>query len=128
MREKFVGISEVKFKEGIFIGPQIPELLKNENFETIHSSKENRAFKNISSNFLGNKKIENYKNLVEELSISQDIRLHHVIETVYFLHTQLKIFPDQQIAQMDPNIVGLCFWKLETEQAKKDIKTLFNIK
>lgn len=112
MREKFVGISEVKFKEGIFIGPQIPELLKNENFETIHSRKENRAniaFKNISSNFLGNKKIENYKNLVEELSISQDIRLHHVIETVYFLHTQLKIFPDQQIAQTDPKIVGLCF-------------------
>ena len=52
----FPGISAAKLKEGIFVGPQIREGLKDTGFEELLNLKELRAweaFKSVCSGFLG---------------------------------------------------------------------------
>ena len=63
LRQKFPRLSEAKIKEGIFVGPQIRNLLKDEHFDTILEGKEKKAWDNfrlVTKNFLGNKKSDNY--------------------------------------------------------------------
>jgi len=43
LREKFPRLSEAKLKEGIFIGPQIRELLKDEFFDILLQGDEKAA-------------------------------------------------------------------------------------
>lgn len=140
LRRKFARISEAKLKEGMFVGPQIRELFKDENFETTLSRTENRAwtaFKNVCSNFLGNRKSENYKDLVEELIQSYKTLGCNMSLKLHFLHSHLEFFPDnlgavsdehgerfhQQIAQMEkrysgkwtPNMLADYCWTLKRE-------------
>ena len=59
MRNKFPGLSYAKVKEGVFIGPQIKEIMSDEHFQDILSATEKDAwvaFKSVVTNFLGNKK------------------------------------------------------------------------
>jgi len=94
--EKFPAVSDAKLKEGIFDGPQIRTLFRDENFITQMNDTEKAAwqsFKNISQNFLGNEKSEDYQNLVEELlenfkqlGCLMSLKLH-------FLHSHLDYFP-----------------------------------
>lgn len=70
----FPAISDAKFKEGIFDGPQIRPLFNDANFVVKMSDMERAAwvsFKNISQNFLGNSKSENSKTLIGLLDESQ---------------------------------------------------------
>jgi hypothetical protein len=63
-------LSEAKIKEGIFVGPQIRELAKDKNFDSILNEVELTtwtAFKDISKNFLGNNKANNYQEIVEKV-------------------------------------------------------------
>lgn len=93
---KFPGISNAKLKEGIFDGPQIRTMLKDEAFVTTMNTKEKAAwlsFKEVVNNFLGNHKSENYKKLVadmlqnyQELGCLMSYKLH-------FLHSHLDYFP-----------------------------------
>ena len=58
---KFPRISDAKLKEGIFIGPQIRELMKDENFKIRLNDTKKRAwtaFVEVCHNFLGNKKMK----------------------------------------------------------------------
>ena len=60
----FLGRSAAKLKEGIFVGPQIPEVLKDTDFEELLNLKELRAweaFKSVCSRFLGNTRVTDYK-------------------------------------------------------------------
>jgi len=53
----FPEIIEAKMKEGIFVGPQIKQLLKDQDFCIKLNAVEKRAwkaFENICRNFLGN--------------------------------------------------------------------------
>ena len=53
----FPGLSAAKLKEGIFVGPQIREVLKDTDFDELLNLKELRAweaFKSVCSGFLGN--------------------------------------------------------------------------
>lgn len=94
---KFPFISDAKLKEGIFVGPQIRELMKDENFENAMEPIESDAwisFKNVVKNFLGNKKSVDYKNIVgamltnfQKLGCNMSIKLH-------FLHSHLDYFPE----------------------------------
>ena len=67
---KFLKVSEAKLKEGIFIGSQIREVLKDPDFEKeltsikLHAL---RAFKWLCANFLGNKKLPSFKMGVKDL-------------------------------------------------------------
>ena len=60
----FPGLSASKLKEGIFVGPQIREVLKDTDFEELLNLKELRAweaFKSVCSGFLGNTRVLDYQ-------------------------------------------------------------------
>ena len=57
-------------KDGIFVGPQITQLFKYQDFSTKLNSTKRRAwkaFENICRIFLGTEKAENYSEIVQEL-------------------------------------------------------------
>jgi len=59
VRNKFPNVSDTKIKEGIFIGPQIRELMQDKQFNEDLDENERNAwlsFKRICNNFLGNHK------------------------------------------------------------------------
>ena len=75
---KFPSISwkSAKIREGIFVGPQIRQLLSDDNFDTLMNQAELNAwlsFKSLCSNFLGSNKAENYRDLVENVSTSYHV-------------------------------------------------------
>jgi len=58
--EKFPRLSEAKLKEGVFIGPQIRDHIKDEYFDTLLQGDEKAAwdsFKFVVKGFLGNSKL-----------------------------------------------------------------------
>ena len=66
----FPGLSVAKLKEGIFVGPQIREVLKDTDFEELLNLKELRAwetFKSVCSGFLGNTRVPDYRACIEKL-------------------------------------------------------------
>ena len=91
-------------KEGIFIGSQTKQLFENQEFSTELKSTEWRAwkaFENIRRNFLGNRKVENYREIVQEL-----ISLYHAMVCslslkLPFLHSHLDFFPENMGAVSD---------------------------
>jgi len=67
LRNKFPNVSDAKIKEGIFIGPQIRELMQDKQFdEDLNGSERNAwlSFKRICKDFLGNYKAANYQDVV----------------------------------------------------------------
>ena len=44
LREKFPRVSEAKLKEGVFIGPQIRDLIKDEYFDKLLQGEEKAAW------------------------------------------------------------------------------------
>ena len=80
----FPGLSAVKLKEGIFVGPQIREVLKDTDFEELLNLKELRAweaFKSVCSGFL-EKLLKSY----EDMGCRMSLKIH-------FLHSHLNFFP-----------------------------------
>ena len=66
----FPGLSAAKLKEGIFVGPQIQEVLKDTDFEELLNLKELRAweaFKSVCRGFLGNIRVPDYQACIEKL-------------------------------------------------------------
>ena len=60
--ERFPVISSVKLKEGVFDGPQIRKMLRDENFIATMNVNERDAwlsFKNVVEHFLGNHESDN---------------------------------------------------------------------
>ena len=96
LREKFVKLSDMKIKAGIFDGPQIRELIKDDAFEEAMSLDEKnawRAFKYIVADFLGNHRSVDYECVVQEL-----LHYYHKIGArmslkMHFLSSHLDFFP-----------------------------------
>ena len=92
---KFPGLSSEKIKNGIFDGPQIRQLIKDERFITTMNQDEaaaRTAFVQVVKGFLGNKRSENYKELVNDMLIAfQKIGANMSIK-VHFLHAHLDRF------------------------------------
>jgi len=68
--QKFPLFSNAKMREGVFTSPDIRSLLRDEVFECIITGDEQRAwhaFWEMVTGFLGNRRADNYKDLVEEL-------------------------------------------------------------
>ena len=66
----FPGHSAAKLKEGIFVGPQIREVLKDTDFEEVLNLKELRAceaFQSVCNGFLGNTRVPDYLACIEKL-------------------------------------------------------------
>lgn len=93
----FPSLSDEKKKAGIFDGPQIRTLLKDPHFVTTMTAVEARAwnaFTNVVQNFLGNKKDDNYREIVEELLLSLRALGCRMSIKVHYLHSHLSEFPD----------------------------------
>lgn len=96
LAQEFPQISEAKLKAGIFIGPQIKQLLKDSKFLTTMKTVERNAwegFRNVVQNFLGNNKAVDYIGQVntmihffKELGCRMSVKMH-------FLHSHLDYFP-----------------------------------
>ena len=69
-KEMFPRLSEAKLKDGIFIGPQIRDLIKDEYFDKLLQGDEKAAwdsFKFVVKGFLGNRRAQKYEELVINL-------------------------------------------------------------
>ena len=92
MRGKFPKLSEAKIKEGIFVGPQIRELLRDEQFDSVICGREKAAWnalRLVVKNFLGNFKAENYRELVDNLLYSYNNLGCNMSLKMHFLHSHL---------------------------------------
>jgi hypothetical protein len=70
LREKFPRLSEAKLKEGIFIGPQIRDLIKDEYFDKLLQGDEKAAwdsFKFVVKGFWGKRRAQNCEEFVNNL-------------------------------------------------------------
>ena len=66
-------MSDAKFKEGVFIGTQIRELMQDKQFdENLNETERNArlSLKMICKDFLGNHKAANYQDVVQDLLTS----------------------------------------------------------
>jgi len=91
-------------KKGIIIDPQITQLCKDQDFSTKLNSSERRArktFENVCRNFLGNKKVENYSKIVQELISSYSAVGHNMSLKLHFLHSHFNLFPENVVAICD---------------------------
>ena len=86
-----------KLKEGIFVGPQIRRILDDTKFENLLTEVEKAAwnsFKSVVKNFLGNKKSDNYKEIVENLLQNYERMGVNMSLKIHFLHSHLDFFPE----------------------------------
>src|SRR5206468_12577224 len=95
LKFKFPKTSDAKLTAGIFIGPQIRELLHDQMFTDALTAKEVAAwnsFRVIVENFLGNHKAENYAQLVDDmLDHYRKLRCRMSLK-MHFLHSHLDFF------------------------------------
>jgi len=83
-------------KEGIFIGPQIRDLIKDEYFDKLLQGDEMAAwdsFKFVVKGFWGNKRAQNYEELVNNLLQSYKKLGCNMSLKTHFLHSHLEFFP-----------------------------------
>jgi hypothetical protein len=96
LREKFPKLSEAKLKEGVFIGPQIRDLIKDEYFDRLLQGDETSAwdsFKSVVNGFLGNRKAQNYEELVNNFLQSYQKLGCNMSLKIHFLHLHLDFSP-----------------------------------
>jgi len=53
-----------------------------------------KTFENVCRNFLGNKKVENYSETVQEPVASYSAVGHNMSLTLHFLHSHFDLFPE----------------------------------
>ena len=97
LSEMFPQISKEKLKAGVFDGPQIQKALRDETLTKKMKSHERKAwlsFKSVVENFLGNKKAENYEDLVSDLLASYEQLGCRMSLKLHFLHSHLDWFPE----------------------------------
>ena len=70
IRSMFPKLSDAKIKGGIFVGPKINTMLKSESLQAKMNQTEKeawQAFRGVVNGLLGNKRNQNYKDLVKKL-------------------------------------------------------------
>ncbi|XP_051168324.1 uncharacterized protein LOC127286076 [Leptopilina boulardi] len=140
LEQKFPEISDAKLKEGVFDGPRIRKLLKDEQFITKMNKKEKAAwlsFKAVVENFLGNHKSENWEQIVSDmiktfgkLGCLMSIKLHYLDshrdqfpenlgdyseEQGERFHQDLKEFERRYQGRWDVNMMADYSWMLKRD-------------
>jgi len=108
LREKFPRLSEAKLKEGVLIGPQIRDLIKDEYFDKLLQGDEKAAWdslKFVVKEFLGNRRPQNYEELVNKLLQSYQKLGCNMSLKIHFLHSYLDFFPENCDAVSDEHRV-----------------------
>ncbi|GBM19098.1 hypothetical protein AVEN_236918-1 [Araneus ventricosus] len=93
---KFKHLSDAKVKEGMLIGPQIKAVFRDEEFEKKLSGAEKAAwlaFKSVCTHFLGNKKAENYEDLVGDMVKCFCVIGYNMSLKLHILDLHLNFFP-----------------------------------
>ena len=96
--EKVPRLSEAKLKECIFIGPQIRDLIKDEYFDKLLQGDEKTAwdsFKFVVKVFWGNRRVQNYEELVNNLLQSYQKLGCNMSLKIHFLRSHLDFFPGE---------------------------------
>jgi hypothetical protein len=96
LSHKFPAVSEAKMKAGIFVGPQIRELLSDTGFtETLtpHERSAWDSFKSVVTGFLGNTKADDYKERVGDMLQAYETVGARMSIKMHFLHGHLDYFP-----------------------------------
>ncbi|GBM82004.1 hypothetical protein AVEN_231485-1 [Araneus ventricosus] len=108
LRYKFKHLSEAKVKEGMFIGPQIKAVFRDEEFEKKLSEAEKLSaclsFKSVRTHFLGNKKAENYEDLFGDMVKCFRVRGCNMSLKLYTLDSHLNFFPQNFGAISDEHV------------------------
>ena len=89
-------MSDAKIKVGIFIGPQIRELMHDKQFDEDLNETERNAwlsFKRICKVFLGNHKATNYQDVVQDLLTLYKAMGCNMSLKIHFLESHLDFFP-----------------------------------
>ena len=97
LRQKFPLLSDAKIREGVFTGPDIRSLFREEVLERIITGDEQRAchaFRKAVTGFLGNRRADIYNDLVEELLSSYPKLGCNMSVKIYFLSSHLDFFPE----------------------------------
>jgi len=97
VRNKFPNVSDAKIKEGIFIGPQIREIMQDKLFdEDLNETEKNArlSFKRLCKDFLGNHKAVNYQNIVQDLLTSYKAMGCNMSLKIHFLESHLDFSPE----------------------------------
>jgi len=97
VRNKFPNVSDAKINEGIFIGPQVREVMQDKKFgEDLNETKINAwlSFKRICKDFLGNHKAANYQDVVQELLTSYKAMGCNESLKIHFRESHLDLFPE----------------------------------
>jgi len=95
--QKMSKLSDAKLEAGIFDGPQIRQLF-NASFTDHMTDIEKAAwtsFKNVSHNFLGNNKSQNYKELVSAMIRNYQALGCNMSVKMHFLDSHIDFFPDK---------------------------------
>ena len=101
----FPRLSDAKIKGGIFVVPQKSTLLKSKSLEAKINKTEKeawQAFQNVVNGFLGNKRNQNYKELVKKLIKSyqntgcrMSVKLHFLCSHLDFFQENLGDFSEE---------------------------------
>lgn len=101
---RFPQLSEEKITKGVFIGPQIRELLNDKRFETALSPVERNAWKAfgmVCSSFLGNYRAPNFKEIVADMLETYRRMGCRMSLKLHVLHCHLDNFPENLGAVSD---------------------------
>jgi hypothetical protein len=96
LRNKFPKLSEAEVKQGIFIGPQIRDIMQDPDFHGSLSDTENagwNVFKSVFTNFLGNHKAEKQREIVSEMLKCFQVMKRNMSLNLHFLDSHLNLFP-----------------------------------
>ena len=125
VRNRFPNVSDAKIKEGIFIGPQIRELMqdKDKQFDKdLNETDRNLwlSFKRICKDFLGNHKAANYQDVVQDLLTSYKAMGCNMSLKIHFLESHLDFFPQKISVKSVTNTVKdftetFWLWKSSTK-------------
>jgi hypothetical protein len=97
-------------KEGIFIGPQIRDLIKDEYFDKLIQGIKKVAwdsFKFVIKGFVGNRRAHNYEEAVNNILQSHQKLGCNMSLKIHFLHSHLDFSPENCGAVRDEH--GECF-------------------
>ena len=103
-KNKLPRISDTKIKEGVFVIPQITQLIQNIKFEDRLSEVEKAAWKsfnNVTTKFLGNHKSESYRDTVAALAQSYKAMGCNMFLGAHFIDSHLDLFPENLGAVSD---------------------------
>ena len=102
LQSTFPSSSNAKIKEGVFIGPQIRKLFRNDKFDKMLNEDECTAWnclKDVCQNFLGSHRADNYADLVtnlwhsyEILGCKMSLKVHFLASHLHFFHKNLEKF------------------------------------